>query len=99
MCPGLFRRTKAAPRLRRSEVNHSLVTQPFPGQLNEHVFECRPPQMHVAEFDPKIVDPANQFDQRLRRLTGTNRELAPVVAHQRCGLRPTIPGISSGGSG
>ena len=46
---------------------HSLVPQPFAGQLDENIFQRRPIEMHVLQLESLRVDPFDQIDQSLRR--------------------------------
>ena len=46
---------------------HSLVAEPFAGQLDEDVLERRSVEMHVVELETLGVDPFDHLDQRLRR--------------------------------
>ena len=45
---------------------HSLVAEPFAGQLDEDVFERGTVEMHVVELQSLGVDPLDQLDERLR---------------------------------
>ncbi len=65
--------------LREISVHHDLVPQPFPRQLDEHIFERRLLQLNVIQVRARLIDPSEQPRQSPRRLSGINRQAGAVT--------------------
>ena len=53
-----------------------------PGQREEHVVERRPAQADVVDGDPRVVEVAQDLDERLRAALRVDRQLARVLVER-----------------